>query len=161
MPVNPEYVTQSIEGAFEGKHAHPPPSHVLSGLDKALAGSKLEGFPHTIHQLVQHLVFWQDLGLDWIQRTEPPGDPDATGDWSAAAAPADDDAWSEMLERFSGGLASAKRLAATESLEVAIPGWDHVSRLDILQTIASHNSFHLGQVVSMRRLLGAWPPPEK
>jgi len=161
MAGNPAYVTQSMNGAFEGRHAHPPPSHVLSGLDAALAGAKLDGFPHTIHQLVQHLVFWQDMGLDWIQRTEPPPDIDNSADWSWDAAPADDAAWRETLDRFFGGLDLAKRTMAKEDLATTIPGWDHVSRLDVLQTIASHNSFHLGQVVSMRRLLGAWPPKEE
>ena len=29
----------------------------------------------------------------------------------------------------------------------------------MLHTIASHNSYHLGQIVLVRQLLGAWPPP--
>jgi len=28
----------------------------------------------------------------------------------------------------------------------------------MLQTVASHNSYHTGQVVLLRRILGAWPP---
>jgi hypothetical protein len=28
-----------------------------------------------------------------------------------------------------------------------------------LQTMASHISYHLGEVVLMRRMLGLWPPP--
>jgi len=31
--------------------------------------------------------------------------------------------------------------------------------LEVLQTIASHNSYHLGQVVVLRQRLCAWPPP--
>lgn len=31
--------------------------------------------------------------------------------------------------------------------------------LEMLQTIASHNSYHLGQVVILRQRLCAWPPP--
>jgi hypothetical protein len=28
----------------------------------------------------------------------------------------------------------------------------------MLQTIGAHNSYHLGQVVQLRQMLGAWPP---
>ena len=31
--------------------------------------------------------------------------------------------------------------------------------LEMLQTIASHNSYHVGQVVVLRQRLCAWPPP--
>jgi uncharacterized damage-inducible protein DinB len=29
----------------------------------------------------------------------------------------------------------------------------------MILTIASHNSYHAGQVVFLRRMLGTWPPP--
>jgi hypothetical protein len=29
----------------------------------------------------------------------------------------------------------------------------------MLQAIASHNSYHAGQVVALRQILAAWPPP--
>lgn len=28
-----------------------------------------------------------------------------------------------------------------------------------LPTLADHNTYHFGQIVSLRRQLGAWPPP--
>jgi uncharacterized damage-inducible protein DinB len=33
------------------------------------------------------------------------------------------------------------------------------SPLQMLHAIAAHNSYHLGQVVVLRQMLGAWPPP--
>lgn len=33
------------------------------------------------------------------------------------------------------------------------------SRLQMFHTIASHTSYHTGQVVMLRQLLGKWPPP--
>ncbi|MGG3196403.1 hypothetical protein ABEP92_22145 [Priestia aryabhattai] len=34
-----------------------------------------------------------------------------------------------------------------------------IERRGLLRNIASHNSYHLGEIVIMRRLNGAWPPP--
>jgi uncharacterized damage-inducible protein DinB len=36
---------------------------------------------------------------------------------------------------------------------------DKTSRLRMFHTIASHTSYHIGQVVMLRQLLGKWPPP--
>ena len=33
------------------------------------------------------------------------------------------------------------------------------SRLEIIEIIAQHNSYHLGQIVVIRQMLGTWPPP--
>ena len=160
MPNHPDYVTRTIDGAFEGKHAHPTPALVLRGVDAALAGANVDGMPHTIYQIVNHLVFWQDLDLEWIHSPEPPGDVDNSADWSWPAQPADEAAWTETLDRLLGGLERVKQVTAEEDLAATIPGWGDTTRLEILQTVASHNSFHLGQIVQMRRQLDAWPPED-
>ncbi len=49
-----------------------------------------------------------------------------------------------------------RRHAAQEDL-LADRGGKSV--LEILQLIATHNSYHVGQIVSLRRGLGSWPPP--
>lgn len=71
--------------------------------------------------------------------------------------------------------------ASAEATELLIQGWTtHVNAADALDPellaqqfgdrkpntvevrlliVSNHDSYHLGQVVWMRRLLGAWPPP--
>ena len=34
-----------------------------------------------------------------------------------------------------------------------------IRRGEGLAIVAQHNSYHLGQIVMLRRVLGAWPPP--
>jgi hypothetical protein len=31
--------------------------------------------------------------------------------------------------------------------------------LEQLENLAAHNAYHLGRIVLLRQLLGAWPPP--
>ena len=45
------------------------------------------------------------------------------------------------------------------SLEEAIPAWEKANGYTALEVLALHNSYHLGQIVLLRRILGAWPPP--
>lgn len=44
--------------------------------------------------------------------------------------------------------------------KLAIVGNDHYdSQYDVIQAMASHLSYHLGELVLLRRIFGNWPPP--
>jgi uncharacterized damage-inducible protein DinB len=60
------------------------------------------------------------------------------------------------VKDFRSGLDSLEQRARKEDL-VARRGKE--TRLGMLHTMASHNSYHGGQVVFLRQMLGAWPPP--
>jgi len=64
--------------------------------------------------------------------------------------------WERALGHFKKGLKDLDRRAGTEDL---FSKGGEKSRLEMLQNISAHNSYHLGQVVLMRQMLGAWPPP--
>ena len=46
------------------------PSHVLEGLTNDLVHHELPNVPHTIYAELWHIVFWQQLSLDWIAGIE-------------------------------------------------------------------------------------------
>jgi len=60
------------------------------------------------------------------------------------------------VRRFDQGLRTMTSAAAEADL-LAKRGTK--TPLEMLQTITSHNSYHLGQVVVLRQRLCAWPPP--
>lgn len=64
--------------------------------------------------------------------------------------------WHEALRQFDQGLQEMTRTSQDTDL-LAKRGTK--TPLEMLQAIASHNSYHLGQVVLLRQRLGAWPPP--
>ena len=104
-------------------------------------------------------------------RTGSPGGAAArTRRWSSArphgwpaVAPG---SWLIVRQQFLDGLSGLVAWAdAADSLETPLapaihfPPLAQYSRRDALVHVANHNAHHLGQVILLRQLLGAWPPP--
>ena len=147
---------EALERALTGEGAHVGVSKTLDGLDWERAGSRPAGSPHTAFQIVNHLAFWQEHALAWLAGEKPPTPAHDADSWPGPERPADPAAWEEAVARFSAGLERLRGHAAEDDL-AARRGPKSV--LYILQIVAAHNSYHLGQVVLLRQQLGDWPPP--
>lgn len=147
-----------------GKHAH---TDALACVDVTaeVAARRLEGMPHSIAQLVGHMNYWMDYELHRISGSPVPYPEHAELSWPTEEA-ARVEAWRLEMERFGrllGRLADlargpagdlARAIAPTDKTEA-----QHASSLEaVLWQTLVHNSYHLGQVVLMRRGIGAWPP---
>ena len=146
----------SLSRALTGEGSHVEAKDVFDGLDWNVAGRQPEGAPHSILQLLNHLIYWQDWVVSWLDGEDPPIPEHAAGSWPGAPRPEDAIAWDQAVQRFVEGL--ERLISHVREADLFTEG-DGKTRLEMLQTIALHNSYHLGQVVLMRQLLGAWPPP--
>lgn len=70
-------------------------------------------------------------------------------------SPQSADEWQETVERFERGLGELSRHVEDADLHAPIR---KKKPAEILQVTAAHNSYHLGQIVLLRQLIGAWPP---
>jgi uncharacterized damage-inducible protein DinB len=81
------------------------------------------------------------------------------GYWPAEAAPARG-AWAKSVKAFQGDRQALLDLAASPATDLLarVPPGDPegVTILHELLLVAAHNSYHLGQLIVLRRLLGAW-----
>lgn len=131
-----------------------------------LAGRRAHNFPHSIWQLVCHMNFWMAYELKRIRGEKPAYPEHASESWPANAVPPSKEEWQSTLALFRGLLEELVRLANlpadTLSGEVDATHPDHAKRsssvLAVLWQTAAHNSYHIGQVVMLPRMLGAWPP---
>jgi uncharacterized damage-inducible protein DinB len=142
--------------ALSGKGSHVGAGDVCSGLDWKSAGAKPRGAPHSVYEILEHMSYWQDWAVRWFDGEKPAAPRHASGSWPAAAAPSSRPDWDEAVARFRRGLATLERScrgAGRPSSRGA------QRRLEMLHTIAAHNSYHAGQVAFLRQLLGKWPPP--
>jgi len=144
---------------FRGKGAHEDSLKIVEGIDWQTAGKRPPGFRHSIYQLLFHLNFWMDVELKCIESTEK-NHPD---DWSASwpnPEPKDDLAWRHEVALFRTSLDQLTTLAdakASTLARIAHKGSDGTVEA-VLNALAIHNSYHLGQIVQLRQALGAWPP---
>jgi hypothetical protein len=140
-----------------------PPPHVLEAVDEAMAQRKYPGAPHSIYEEMWHLAFWQDLSLDWIDGKATPYPEHA----SAGFPESTDESWAAVRERFLRGAERAAAIAGDEAgLEAPVVCQSRrpdpprtMTVREQIEGVASHNAYHLGRVVLLRQLFGAWPPP--
>jgi hypothetical protein len=82
----------------------------------------------------------------------------ATGYWPKTQAPPDEKAWDQSIQAFRSDLKAMVDLVADESTDLfsKIPHGDGQTVLREALVLADHNAYHLGQLVELRRALGAW-----
>jgi hypothetical protein len=78
--------------------------------------------------------------------------------WPREAAPPSEAAWDETLEGFRRDREELRALAVDRTIDLfaAIPHGTGQTYLRELLLVADHNAYHIGQLIAVRRLLGAW-----
>jgi uncharacterized damage-inducible protein DinB len=156
MAADRKILKKMILNALSGKGAHVSVKDAVAGLDWKLSGMEPEGVSHSIFQLLNHMIYWNQWVVNWLAGQKPPVPKHAQGGWPGKTAPRSAAEWREALCQFGRGLGRITTAAEKTDL-LAKRGTK--TPLEMLQAIASHNSYHLGQVVVLRQRLGAWPPP--
>jgi uncharacterized damage-inducible protein DinB len=149
-----------------GKGAHANSIACVEGLTAELASRRITGFPHSIWQIVFHLNYWIDYDLKRIRGERPLYPGHASESWPPDPASADDIEWKREVTRFTALLGEVEVLANAgsekmqEEVEAMHPAHERQSSsvLAVLWQTVVHNSYHLGQIALLRRVLGVWPP---
>jgi len=142
--------------------AYIAPSRALEQLSADDATRRVAGVPHTIAEIVGHLDFWQGWFLRRVKGVAEPMASTAAAGWPRVTA----SRWEEVRSSFLDGLEAAaaladdpQRLSARVDPPIEFPALADFTIRDVLEHVATHNAHHLGQVITLRQILGAWPPP--
>lgn len=139
---------------LSGENEFMEPSRILAGLSGAEATRRLPGSPHTIAELLAHLLFWQDRRLAFARGEDPAWEEVERSDWRNVQP----EEWDGLRQRFLDGFAPFAACAADQgAMAENLPYGRNFGLSLASQTL--HNAYHLGQIVLLRQLLGAWPPP--
>ncbi|MGB2960170.1 MAG: DinB family protein [Bacteroidota bacterium] len=142
-----------------GKGAHVPFDDTVADFPVELRGKSVPGVPYTSWQLLEHMRIaqWDILEFSRNRNHVSPDWPE--GYWPNAESPPDEVAWERSVRDFRRDLKEMQDL-------VSDPGTDLLAKIshgkgqDILREallVADHNAYHLGQLVLVRKALGAWP----
>jgi len=142
-------------------------TEILRDIPASARGVLSEGLPeaYSLWQILEHLRFSQ---TDYLRYCTDPAYSFSTWPddyWPNTLGPPSDAAWTNSLDRFQADLQRVKTLVNDPSVDIAgeIPhangaGYHGTTYAGEIGSIADHNAYHLGQVVTVRRLLGVWPP---
>ncbi len=139
-----------------GEGAHARARSVLEGIELKQLGLRPDVAPHSIYEELWHLVWWQDFTLAEARGVKRQNPDRAAETWPDPNAPENVAEARELVRRFLAGLNEATALASSADLDEPVGKYTVRS---LLETLLSHNSYHLGRIVLLRQLLGIWPPP--
>ena len=138
-------------------HAHMKFDDAVEGFPPALRGKRPAGGPHSPWELLEHLRIAQWDILEFTRNPKHVSPPWPAGYWPATEAPPTESAWDESVAAFRADLRALADLTADPSVDLfaRIPHGDGQTVLREVLLTADHNAYHLGQLVMVRRLLGA------
>lgn len=143
--------------------AHLTAEAALAGLDPELHGKRPQGFPHSPWELLEHIRITQHDILEFCVNPnyEEMTWPDDY--WPSGAAPSDAKSWNGSVASFRKDCEMVRELATSSKIDLfaKIPHGDGQTYLRELLLAQDHLSYHVGQLVLVRQLLGAWPPTKK
>lgn len=141
-----------------GGHAHATFEQAVKGLPAELRGKLAKGAEHTPWQLLEHLRLAQWDILDFSRNPKYQALKWPDDYWPKEKAPADEKAWDKSARAFKKDLKEMAALVEDEKTDLfaKIPHGDGQTILREALLVADHNAYHIGQLVLVRRLLGAW-----
>jgi hypothetical protein len=143
---------------LKGGNAHADFSKSLADFPSELRGKGPKGAPHSPWEELEHMRIAQRDILEFSRdpNHESPKWPE--GYWPANPEPPDHKAWDSSVNGFCKDLESLCALVADESTDLyaRIPHGTGQNLLREALLAADHNAYHLGQLVLLRRMLGAW-----
>lgn len=142
---------------LSGKGAHVDFEEAVADFPTEARGKRNPSVPYSAWQLLEHLRIAQ---WDILEFSRDPGHvspPWPGGYWPKTEAPPDDNAWDNSIRQFRRDLDAVRTLiSGPGDLFARIPHGDGQTLLREALVLADHNAYHTGQLVFLRRLLGAW-----
>ena len=151
-------VREQVLSLLRGGQAHASFDDVTKDLPAKLRGAKPDGAPHTAWQLLEHMRIAQWDILEFSRNAKHASPQWPEGYWPKTEKPASDAAWKKSISSFKKDLAAMQKLVEDPKTDLytKIPHGTGQNILREALLAADHNAYHIGQLVLLRRLLGAW-----
>ena len=144
---------------LQGWHdAHADFDAVVADFPANLRGTVPQGLPYSPWQLLEHIRLAQEDIVDfcrnpkYIERNWP------ADYWPSSPEPADPKAWDASVARYRHDRQALEQMIRDPKCDLfaGVPAGNGQTFLREFLLVADHTAYHVGQLVLMRRLLGAW-----
>ena len=158
MKKEEQALRQHLVELLKGGSAHAKFEEAVKDFPERLRGKKPEGQPHTAWRLLEHMRIAQWDIVEFSRNAKHVSPEWPEGYWPEGDAPPSAAAWDKSVKQFRADLKSMQELVedGKTDLYARIPWGDGQTILREALLVADHNAYHVGEVVMVRRLLGAW-----
>ncbi|MFX1323559.1 MAG: DinB family protein [Promethearchaeota archaeon] len=151
---------KDISSGIIGELTHLHPKKAVKGLTPAVARKKPKNLDHSCWDLLHHTVFWQDILLKNLEGEFVDWYPPHNKNWPSDEYLGNDDNFWGLLDKFNKNLEIAtdklKNIKLMDTVKIGAPLPPEATYFRILLVFLQHTSYHLGQLVYTRKLLGDW-----
>lgn len=130
---------------------------VFENLSVDIVTQTAAGTPKTVWQILNHLVIWQASQLSLLNGESSEKHITELETWIKTETPNNQNDIDHAVSIFNTQLLEIKAIASTLSLNQT----ELEFKLKTLQDMSNHLSFHLGEIVLIRRQCANYPMPEK
>jgi hypothetical protein len=155
-----ENLREHLARLLEGGSAHRGIEFAFREVPVEIRSVRPPNLEHSLWELLEHLRITQWDILEFSRNPKHESPPWPEGYWPDSPAPPSHEAWDQSITSLRRELAEMKDLvqnAGRDLFQVFDWGQGQTLLREAL-LVADHNAYHLGQVVDVRRILGAWPP---
>jgi hypothetical protein len=158
--VHTEELIKQLLALLKGRQAHADFDAAVKDFPANLRGTIVDNLPYSAWQLLEHLRITQRDILNFCapptggyQPLEWPA-----GYWPADPEPPDSRSWDKSIAAIRSDLAKFEALLQKPGVDLYKPfRWgEGQNLLREALLIADHTAYHLGELIVLRRLLGAW-----
>ena len=157
MTPNEKALREQLARLLDWDSAHARFDDAVNDFPVELRGTRPAGAPHSAWELLEHLriTLWDILEFSRDAKHVSPEWP--AGYWPAAQTPPDEKAWDASAAAYRRDLKALADLARGEAVDLyaRIPHGDGQTILREIVLAADHNAYHVGQLMMVRRMLGA------
>jgi len=152
-------VREQVLLLLRGGRAHAAFNDVVKDFPAKLRGVKPNGAPHTAWQLLEHMRIAQWDIVEFCRDPKHVSPKWPEGYWPKTETPSSDAAWKKSVAAVKKDLAAMEKMVEKPKTDLytPVPGGTGQNILNQALLLVDHNAYHLGQLVLLRRLLGAWP----
>lgn len=159
MPTNDNHLKKLREllvGAVEGKASHIDFDSAMSDFPADQLGAKPHSAPHSAWELLEHLRIAQRDILDFSRDPDNYKEKKWPDDyWPQGSAPPSGDTWQKAVDAFKADRLALEKLINDPDSDLwkTFPHGDGQTLLREAILVANHNSYHLGQLMYLKRML--------
>ncbi|HEX4166497.1 MAG TPA: DinB family protein [Bryobacteraceae bacterium] len=150
---NLETLRKQLVSALDGGESHATFEDAVKDFKPDMYGAKPAGVPHSAWELVDHMRIAQRDILDFSRNPEHKSPEFPKGYWPKTAAPPNNEAWENSVKALLQDRRELAALLEKEDLFAAFAHGDGQTLLREALVAANHNSYHLGQLIFLKRIL--------
>ncbi len=155
---NDNALREHLLALLKGGGAHIDFETAIKGLPASLRGKRPKGAAHSPWEILEHMRLGQWDILEFTRDASHVSPRWPEGYWPRTPAPPNAQAWSKSVKDFRADMKAMADLVADPATDLfaEIPHGTGQTVLREALVLADHNAYHLGELLVVRRLLGAW-----